>query len=311
MKVVFMGSPEFALPSLQSLMSNQYDITAVYTQPDKPAGRGRQMVACPVKEFAVSRNMRVVQPETFRDTQQVGLLAGLQPDIIVVAAYGKILPQAVLDIPRYRCVNVHPSLLPRYRGPSPVAAAILNGDPVTGVSIMLVERKVDSGPVLSRREMAVEEQDTTGSLTTKLAAMGAALLVETLPAWVEGRITPAVQDDALATHTTMETKEDGRLDWHKPAVRLWRQVRAYQPWPGSFFAWKGEDIRVLSAVPLASPAGEAPGRVVALPRGGPARVAVATADGLLGLVELHPQGKRAMPAVDFMAGHRGFAGSQL
>lgn len=311
MITVFMGSPDFALPALQSLMSNQYDIRAVYTQPDKRTGRGRQVMACPVKRFAVSQGMRVIQPESFKDPAEIELLASLKPDIIIVAAYGRILPAAVLEIPRYKCINIHPSLLPRYRGPSPLAAPILNGDPVTGVTIMLIERKVDSGPILSQVELSISDEDTAESLSERLAEMGARELSRILPAWVEGKIEPRPQDDSRASYTRMEVKEDGLLDWKLPAVALWRRVRAYQPWPGCYFDWKGVRIKVMKAIALHDPQGGEMGRVVALPRTAPARVAVRTVDGLLGLIRVQPEGKREMPAADFSAGHRDFDGSVL
>ncbi len=311
MIAVFMGSPAFALPALQSLMSNQYDVRAVYTQPDKPAGRGRQFMACPVKRFAVSQGMRVIQPESLKDPWEAGLLAALKPDIIIVAAYGQILPAAVLELPRYKCINIHPSLLPRYRGPSPVAAPILNGDPVTGVTIMLIERKVDSGPILSQEEMTISDEDTTESLSERLAVAGARKLIETIPGWVEGKIEPGMQDDSRASYTRMETKEDGLLDWNLPAVVLWRRVRAYHPWPGCYLDWKGGRLRIMKSIPMQDAEGGETGRVVALPRTAPARVAVRTADGLLGLLSVQPEGKREMTATDFSAGHRDFAGSVL
>lgn len=311
MKTVFMGSPTFALPALQSLMSNQYDITAVYTQPDKRTGRGQQVTACPVKKFVVSQGMRVIQPESFKGPEQVELLASLKPDIIIVAAYGQILPAAVLELPQYKCINIHPSLLPRYRGPSPVAAPILSGDPVTGVTIMLIERKVDSGPILSQEKLTISDEDTTESLSERLSVMGARKLVETIPGWVEGKIKPRVQDGSLATYTRTEVKEDGLLDWNLPAVVLWRRVRAYHPWPGCYFDWRGGRLRVIKAIPLQDPEGGELGRVVALPRASRACVAVRTADGLFGLILVQPEGKREMPAADFSAGHRDFAGSML
>jgi methionyl-tRNA formyltransferase len=311
MIVVFMGSPAFALPALQSLMSNQYDIRAVYTQPDKPTGRGRQVMACTVKRFALSQGMKVIQPESLRGPREAEVLAAFKPDIIIVAAYGQILPAAVLEVPRYQCINIHPSLLPRYRGPSPVAAPILNGDGITGVSIMLIERKVDSGPILSQEEMAITDEDTTESLSQRLAVMGAGKLVETIPRWVQGQIEPVVQDDSRAIYTRMETKEDGLIDWNLPAVVLWRRVRGYHPWPGCYLDWKGGRLRVIKAIPLQDAEGGEMGRVISLPRTAPARVAVRTADGLLGLISVQPEGKREMTAADFSAGHRDFAGSVL
>ena len=204
MITVFMGSPDFALPALQSLMSNQYDIRAVYTQPDKRTGRGQQVMACPVKRFAVSQGMRVIQPESFKDPAEIELLASLKPDIIIVAAYGQILPAAVLEIPRYKCINIHPSLLPCYRGPSPLAAPILNGDPVTGVTIMLIERKVDSGPILSQVELSISDEDTSESLSERLAEMGARELSGYCPPGLKGKSNPGHRMKAV------------------PAIRGWR-----------------------------------------------------------------------------------------
>jgi len=250
MKAVFMGSPAFALPALQSLMSNQYDIIAVYTQPDKKTGRGQQLMPCSVKQFAVSHGLRVVQPETFRNAEAVSALEELQPDIIIVAAYGQILPDSVLRIPEYNCINIHPSLLPKYRGPSPVAAAILNDDVTTGVTIMLIEKRVDSGPILSQKEIPANGDDTTESLSEKLAKLGAELLIETIPSWIAGKIQPRIQDETRASYTRMEAKEDGRLDWNLPAVQLWRRVRACYPWPGCFTDWNGVRLKIIKAVPI-------------------------------------------------------------
>ena len=311
MHIVFMGSPAFAVPALQSLMSNKYDINAVYTQPDKRTGRGQQVMACPVKQYAVSAGLNVVQPETFQDQAEIEKLRALSPDLIIVAAYGRILPDSVLQIPEYKSINIHPSLLPKYRGPSPVAAAILNGDAVTGVTIMLVEKKVDSGPILNRKEMAVTDEDTTGTLTGKLAGLGAEMLVETIPGWVAGSVRPLAQDESLASYTRMESKEDGKLNWDLPATELWRMVRAYQPWPGCFTTWNNARLKVIQAVALPDTSSGSKGEVIALPRGGPARLAVRTGNGLLGLISVQLEGKKEMPAADFMAGHRDFTGAIL
>ncbi|MDD5398734.1 MAG: methionyl-tRNA formyltransferase [Dehalococcoidia bacterium] len=311
MKVVFMGSPAFALPALQALIFNKYDIKAVYTQPDKKTGRGQQVSACPVKQFAADAGLRVIQPESLRDTDEVELLAGLMPDIIIVAAYGQILPEAVLKIPQHKCINIHPSLLPLYRGPSPVAAAILNGDAQTGVSIMLIERKVDSGPIIAQTAVDIKDDDTTGSLTGRLAETGAGLLLDTLTAWVSGTIKPVAQNESRASYTRMWKKEDGTLDWNWTAVQLWRKVRAYNPWPGSYVKWMGSRIKIMETVPLADVEKGRVGQVVELTRGEVTRVAVCTGEGLLGLVRIQPEGKREMAAGDFVVGHRNFIGSLL
>jgi methionyl-tRNA formyltransferase len=311
MKLVFMGSPAFALPALQSLMSNQYDVAAVYTQPDQRTGRGQQLMSCPVKQFAIVHGLPVVQPKTFKNPDAVSALAGLQPDIIIVAAYGQILSDSVLRLPKYNCINIHPSLLPKYRGPSPVAAAILNGDIMTGVTIMLIEKKVDSGPVLNQKEIPVGAEDTTESLSEKLAKLGAELLVKTLPAWVEGKIQPLQQDETRASYTRMETKEDGRLDWKLPAVQLGLKVRAYYRWPGCFTDWKGMRLKIIKAVPVERPDSGNVGEVVTLPRTSVASVGVWTPEGLLGLITVQLEGKKEMSVNDFVAGHRDLIGSIL
>jgi methionyl-tRNA formyltransferase len=309
-RAIFMGSPAFAVPALEALVAEKYYIAAVYTQPDKKGGRGQQLVACPVKAAAMRYDLKAVQPERINDASELEYISALNPDIIVVAAYGKILPDEILTMPRHRCINIHPSLLPKYRGPSPVAAAILNGDPTTGVTIMLVETKVDSGPILNQREEPVLAQDTTESLSDRLSRVGARLLVETIPGWVEGNIRPIKQDDSRAAYTRMITKEDGRLDWSEDAVQLWRKTRAYFPWPGCYFPWKGMRVKVSKAVPVNAGA-RGPNGLVAELVDAPARLAVQTSDGLLGLLSLQPEGKREMPAADFLAGHRNFVGSLL
>jgi methionyl-tRNA formyltransferase len=311
MKVVFMGSPAFALPALQSLMSNKYDIRMVYTQPDKRTGRGQQLMSCPVKQYAEANGLNVVQPETFKDPDAVEQLSGIQPDIIVVVAYGQILPDTVLRIPIYKCINIHPSLLPKYRGPSPIAAAILNGDAETGVTIMLIEKKVDIGPILSQRRTAIADEDDTESLSGKLAGLGALLLIETLPDWVAGRIQPAAQDESLASYTRMVTKEDGQLDLNLSAVQLWHKVKAYHPWPGCYVHWKERRLKIIKAIPVNGGGQREIGQIIAIPRMQAARVAVQTGEGLLGLITIQPEGKREMAAADFIAGHRDFIGSFL
>jgi methionyl-tRNA formyltransferase len=255
--------------------------------------------------------LNVVQPENFKDAQRIKELEELKPDIIVIAAYGRILPDAILNIPRFRCVNIHPSLLPRYRGPSPIAAAILSGDVTTGVTIMLVEHKVDSGPILSQQEMRITDEDTTGTLSHCLAELGADLLIETLPEWTAGRILPVAQDESLASYTRMETREDGALDWRQPAERLWRQVRALSPWPGCYTRWKNMTIKINKVIPVNVVHSKPPGEVIILPKTYPARVAVQTGLGLLGFVTMQPEGKREMTGQEFIAGHQDFPGSIL
>ena len=309
MRVVFMGTPGFALPALSRLADSEYEVVAVYTQPDEPVGRGRRMVPTAVKSAALARALAVIQPPSFKGAGEVAKLAGLRPDTIVVAAYGQLLPQSVLDVPRFGCVNIHPSLLPRHRGPSPVAAAILAGDEVTGVSIMLMDKGMDTGPVLAQSRWPISGSDTTGTLTDRLAEAGADLLMETLPLWLAGRITFRVQDNAKATYSRVITKEDGRIDWRRPAMELWRMVRGLEPWPGCHTTWEGKLFKIIEAVPLPGD-GEA-GRVVGPGGDWNVPVGVQTGSGTLGLLKVQLEGKRVVSAEEFIRGQRGFVGSLL
>jgi len=211
-----MGTPEFAVAPLEHLILNQYQVVAVYTQPDSQAGRGRSLVSSPVKRAALARGLPVMQPARLKSTEAVKELSGLRPDIVVVAAFGQILPQSVLDIPVHGCINIHPSLLPRFRGSSPVAAAILAGDSFTGVSVMLMDKGMDTGPVLTRAQIPIGTQDTTGSLTAKLSLVGARLLLDVIPHWLSGELSPRPQNEAEATYCTTISKEAGEIDWHCP-----------------------------------------------------------------------------------------------
>lgn len=310
MRVVFMGSPEFAIPSLERLTLNGYDVVAVYTQPDRPAGRGRALGAPPVKEAAVKRGLPVLQPDGFRSAEAVAQLAALKPDVIVVCAFGQILPQSVLDIPPYQCVNVHFSQLPRHRGASPVAAAILAGDEFTGVSIQLVRKKLDTGPVLARAAIPISSQDNTGRLTDKLSLVGADLLLEALSGWRRGEITPRPQNEDEATYFSQITKEDGEIDWRLPAVEIWRRVRAFYPWPGCYTTWRGRQFKILEAAALPEGEAEEAGRVTALP-GHEAGLGISTGEGLLSVLKVQLEGKRAMTAAEFLRGQRDFIGAVL
>jgi methionyl-tRNA formyltransferase len=293
------------------LVEEGYDVVAVYTQPDKRAGRGQRLTFSPVKEVALSLGLEVVQPESLKNAGVVRHLSSYAPEVIVIAAFGKILPAEVLALPRFGCVNVHPSLLPRYRGPSPVAAAILNGDETTGVTIMLLDEGVDSGPILSQQEVPILEDDTTGSLSARLAEAGARLLIETLPLWIKGKIVPKSQDESQASYSGLVGKEAGRVDWQLPAVEIWRRVRAFEPSPGSYTWWKGKRLKLCKVVPLEVALQAEPGDVVVLPRGLSAVVGVGTGRGILGLISVHPEGKRQMSVEEFIRGQRDFVGSKL
>ncbi len=309
LRVVFMATPDFAVPALHLLISNSYQIVAVYTQPDKPAGRSLQPVPPPVKRLAMDHSIPVVQPETLEASSAFEELASYSPDLIVVAAYGRILPSRMLALPRFGCLNLHPSLLPRHRGSSPIANTILCGDEVTGVTVMLMDAGMDSGPILAQREVFVSPEDTGGSLTPKLAHIGAELLLESLPLWIGGKIRPQPQDESQATFSRMLTKEDGEIDWKLPAVQLWRRIRAFDPWPGCHAWWKGRRLKVCEALPLAG--GGEVGKVIAIIEPAGAVVGVVTGMGVLGLLRVQLEGRREMSAADFIRGQRDFVGSVL
>ena len=310
MRVVFMGSPEFAVPSLERLILNGYQVVAVYTQPDRPAGRGRSLGSTLVKRAAASWGLPVVQPDSLKEAGVVAQLADFRPDVIVIAALGQILPQSVLDLPRYGCVNIHPSLLPRFRGASPVASAILAGDDFTGVSLMLLDEGLDTGPILGRAQISISPQDTTGSLTAKLSLIAAQLLLEVLPRWLRGEIEPQPQNEAEATYSAQVSKAEGEIDWHLPAVEIWRRVRAFQPWPGCYTSWQGKQLKIIEAMPLPGEGAADVGQAVAV-KGAEGGFGIGTGEGILGVSRVQMEGKRAISAADFLRGQRQFMGAVL
>jgi methionyl-tRNA formyltransferase len=306
-RAVFLGSPVFALPSLEALLSLPgVEVVAVVTQPDRPAGRGHGTTAPPVKLAALERGLTVLQPENVSAPQSLEALGALAPDVAVVAAYGQILRQRFLDLPARGCVNVHASLLPRHRGASPVAASILAGDAVTGVTLMEVVRALDAGAMIARVEEPILDTDTTGTLEMRLAAAGGRVLRESLLPWYEGTLAAVPQDEALVTYAPQLRREDARLDWSLPAVDLWRRVRAFNPWPVAFTAWQGEELRVLEASPLAGDG--APGKVVSIAADGPV---VQCGTGRLTLLRVQRAGRKAQSGAEFARGARGFEGAAL
>lgn len=249
-RVVFMGTPDFAVPSLQALIDDvHFSVAAVVTQPDRPAGRNGQLKSSPVKLLALEHGLPILQPEEVRNSPElVKAIQSITPDVIVVVAYGKILPQEILDIPEYGVANVHASLLPKYRGASPIAAAILNGNETTGVTIMKVDLKMDTGPIIARSEpVPIEDNDTTESLGQKLARVGADLLVNTLPRYLEGEIKPTPQDDLQASYVKLVGKEDGKINWNEDEELIARKVRAYYPWPSTYTFWNDKILKILEA----------------------------------------------------------------
>jgi methionyl-tRNA formyltransferase len=306
-RLLFMGTPEFAIPVLEALLG-QYQIAAVLTQPDRATGRGQRVEPSPVKKVALVHELPVLQPPSLRRHEVATELRELAPDVIVVAAFGQILPPEVLAVPPHGCLNVHASLLPRYRGAAPIAAAILAGEEQTGVTLMLMDEGMDTGPILAQAECKIEPQDTTGSLSVRLAHLGADLLIEALPRWLDGRMVPQPQDDSLATYCQMITKQDGLLDWSLPATDLWLRVRAYYPWPGTYTYWRGKPLKILRARPVTiGPGSEEPGRVISIDDG----VAVFAGTEALLLEEIHLAGKKALTAQEFIRGQRDFIGSVL
>lgn len=299
--VVFLGSPPFAVPSLQALAADpRFTIRLVVTQPDRPAGRGRQPRPPAVKEAAEALGLPVYQPETLRDPAAVDLLASPRADLFIVVAYGEILRQAVLDLPRHGCLNVHPSLLPRYRGSAPVQAAILNGDAETGVSIIKLIRRMDAGPILAQRRVPLDGTETAGSLSETLAAVAAAMLPDVAARWVAGEITPTPQDEAAATYTREITVADGRIDWSRQAAAIERLVRAMQPWPRAWTVLAGRRLVVLDCDISQRASTDPPGTINLGNR--PPTVATGSTD--LILLRVQPEGRREMAAEDWARGLR-------
>ncbi len=306
-RLIFMGTPEFAVPSLRALATG-HDVALVVTQPDRPAGRARVVTESPVKVAARTLGLPIFQPESLRGERPAAILRQVQPEAIVVVAYGEILRRDILAIPRRGCVNVHASLLPRHRGAAPIAAAILAGDAVTGVTIMLMDEGMDTGPILAQAEERIQPDDTTASLSARLAELGARLLIEVLPRWLEGDLVPRPQDGSLATYAPRITKEDGLIDWTQPAASIERQVRAFDPWPGAYTFWQGRRLKITRAKPLVGWCGpEVPGTVIEAPEG----VAVATGEGALLLEQLQLEGRRCVDCASFLRGQPGLIGSVL
>jgi methionyl-tRNA formyltransferase len=308
-RTVFMGTPQFAVTILEALLQSSCQVLAVYTQPDKPAGRRRPVVFPPVKKLALERQIPVIQPETFKSSEVMEKLASFQPELIIVAAFGSILPQKVLSLPRFACLNIHPSLLPRHRGPSPVANTILCGDELTGVTIMLMDAGMDTGLILAQEKVGISSTDTTGSLSSKLADVSARLLLETLPKWLGGELRPQAQDEPQATYSKLITSKDAELDWYRPALELWRRVRAYNPWPSCYTWCQGKRLRIHSAIPLGDVREGEMGEVIALAE--PPGVGVVTGHGVLGLCQVQLEGRREMAVEDFVRGKRDFIGYVL
>ncbi|MBI4518611.1 MAG: methionyl-tRNA formyltransferase [Deltaproteobacteria bacterium] len=305
LRIIFFGTPEFAVPSLRALLNGGEEIVAVICQPDKPAGRGQKLVAPPLKQLAAARGVPVLQPEKLRAPQTLEALRALAADLIVVAAYGKILPPAVLSLPRFGCINVHASLLPKYRGAAPIQWALLRGETVTGITIMQMDEGMDTGDILLQRETPIAPNETYGELQTRLAELGAEALLAAIVQLKAGTLRRQPQDNVAATMAPMVKKDDGRLDWTRTAPELARAVRAYNPWPSAYTTLAGELLKIHRAHAVAAIAGP-PGTLA----GGGALV-VACGSGALRLDELQLAGRKRLAAADFVRGLHLAPGTRL
>jgi methionyl-tRNA formyltransferase len=303
-----MGTPEFALPTLEGLFAAGLDLVGVYTQPDRPSGRGKQLNAPPVKQFAIAHGVPVYQPLKLRLPEVVEELQTLAPDLIVVVAFGQILPKSVLDIPRYGCINVHASLLPKYRGAAPINQAIIDGATETGVTTMFMDVGLDTGDMLVRRTAKIGPFETAGELHDRLASLGREAMAETLERLCAGTLQRQTQDDALSCYAPMLKKEQGRIDWTRPAIELHNQVRGLDPWPGAYTLLAGEPLKLARTQPGEETHASAPGTVLGTDALG---VRIACGASVLSVGELQLPGRKRLPAADFLRGYPLPAGTRL
>jgi methionyl-tRNA formyltransferase len=298
MRLVFAGTPEFAARALSALIAAGHDIPLVLTQPDRPAGRGMKLKASPVKEVALAHGLSVHQPESLKPESSRQAIVDAHPELMVVAAYGLILPQAALDIPTLGCINIHASLLPRWRGAAPIQRAIEAGDAETGITLMQMDAGLDTGDMLGLYPLAIDAEDDAGSLHDKLAALGAEAIVDMLPRIARGEVRRVPQDAARATYAAKISKDEARLDWNLPAIELARRIRAFSPFPGAHAMLHGAPLKIWRAHPSAG-RGE-PGEIIEVSPGG---TRVACAEGALELLELQQAGGKRQPVTSFLAGH--------
>ncbi len=298
LRTVFMGTPDFALQTLQGLIDAGCNLVGVYTQPDRPKGRGKQLAAPPVKELALKHDIPVYQPLKLRQPEAVAELETLAPDLIVVVAYGQILPKSVLDIPRHGCINVHASLLPKYRGAAPINKAIIDGETETGITTMYMDVGLDTGDMLIKKSLSIGPQETAGELHDRLAGLGRETMEETLQQLCDGTLQRDVQDDEQSTYASMMKKEDGRIDWTRSAKDIHNHVRGLDPWPGAYTSLDGELLKLAKTSPTTADGGK-PGRVVSADKDG---VLIACGSGTLLIKELQLAGRKRLAAGDFLRG---------
>lgn len=313
MKVVFMGTPDFAVPTLHMLIDCQYTLQAVVTQPDRPKGRGRTLMAPPVKALAEKHGIPVLQPEKVREKAFIDTLKELAPDVMVVVAYGQILPESILNIPTLGCINIHGSLLPKYRGAAPIHWAIMRGETETGITTMFMDKGMDTGDILLKRTVPIAAADTTGTLHDTLSQVGAELLIETLKQLEQGTLERIPQHDELATYAPMLKKEDGAIDWSEAAESIDRKVRGLFPWPGAYTYFQGKMVKLLEVAREETPPGlkdrAQPGEVLSLDSAsGPL---IACGEGCLRILKIQPQNKKAMTCSDFCRGYHLTSGARL
>lgn len=308
MNLLFMGTPDFAVPTLKALHQSSHTLPAVITQPDRPKGRGQAVQFSPVKQYALDNGLEVLQPAKASNPETIEQLAQFEPDVIVVIAYGQILKQDLLNVPKQFCMNIHASLLPKYRGAAPINWAILNGDKETGVTTMKMDKGMDTGDMLLKREVPIARIDTAQTLHDALAEAGASLAVETLEQLEQGKLHPVPQDHGAATHARKLKKEDGHIFWNQSAENIYNQVRGLDPWPGAYTFLNGKRLKCCKAETTTGTADDAPGRVARVSDFG---IEVGTEDGRLIVTEIQPEGKKRMTAKSFLAGHKIQAGDQL
>jgi len=296
--LVFAGTPGFAVPALEALIAAGHRIAAVYTQPDRPAGRGQQVVQSAVKECALRQGLTVEQPTSLRTAEAIERLASYRPDVMIVVAYGQILPQSILDVPRLGCINIHGSLLPRWRGAAPIQRALLAGDTITGINIMRMEAGLDTGPVFAAATTAIGPHDTAATLHDRLAALGATTLVEALPRYATGELKALSQHNVGATYARKLRKEEAQIDWRLAAGEIDRQVRAFNPWPIAETRWQGKQLRIWEALPVVESHGAPPGTVVR----SEGDIVVACGTGALQLLRVQAAGRKNVTAAEFARG---------
>ena len=313
MRVIFMGTPDFAVPTLATLLKSEYSVVGVVTQPDRPRGRGKSVTPSPVKELALTHDVPILQPKKMKQPEFLSALQAWQADVIVVAAFGRILPKVILDLPPRGCLNVHSSLLPKYRGAGPIQWALINGETETGITTMLMDEGMDTGPILLQETVPIDPEDTAKELSDRLAQVGGEMLLKTLRLWEAHHITPIIQDGTKATMAPMLSKEDGAISWDQSAITIHNRIRGLSPWPGAYTFCQQDRLSIWKAYPRmddrAMAVGmESPGTIVKLEKN---EIVVSTGKGFLGITELQMANRKRMTVTQFLAGYQLIPGMRL